>query len=103
MIKKKAGLYLIYCTALQLAGKDEVSISNTYYGLYRNFSTGLYCFLTYLYTLLFLCSIVVLKSKLLRYSFIVTDIVSLYLLILLKDKAFWKTYDNMFLGFCRPL
>ena len=54
MIKKSQLVFDRFRSALQLAGKDERSqLFNTYYGMYRNFSTGsLICF-AYLYTLLF--------------------------------------------------
>ena len=79
-------------TALQLAGKDERSqLFNTYYGMYRNFSTGsLICFLTYfIYSIVFVFNLVVYKVKITNdYSFIVTDIVFLiFTLILLEGQG----------------
>jgi len=93
-------------TALQLAGKDERSqLFNTYYGMYRNFSTGsLICFLTYfIYSIVFVFNLVVYKVKITNdYSFIVTDIVFLIFTLILfrRTRRFGETYVKyVFRGF----
>ncbi len=93
-------------TALQLAGKDEMpQLFNTYYGMYRNFSTGsLVCFLTYLiYTIVYLFNLIVYKVRIADdYSFIVTGIVFLIFTLILfrRTRRFGETYVKyVFRGF----
>lgn len=93
-------------TALQLAGKDERSqLFNTYYGMYRNFSTGsLLCFLVYiLYTIIYLFNLIFYNTKITNdYSFIVTGIAFFIFTLLLfrRTRRFGDTYVKyVFRGF----
>lgn len=85
-------------TALQLTGKDERSqLFNTYYGMYRNFSTGtLICFFAYLiYSMVYLFNLIFLKKAITTdYSFIATGLAMLIftLILLRRTRRFGETY-----------
>jgi len=78
---------------------------NTYYGMYRNFSTGsLVCFLTYfIYTTIYLFNLIVYKVRITDdYSFIVTGIIFLIFTLILfrRTRRFGETYVKyVFRGF----
>lgn len=92
-------------TALQLAGKDERSqLFNTYYGMYRNFSTGsLVCFLTYfLYAIVCVFKLIAYKVRIDNYSFLVTGGIFLIFTLILfrRTRRFGETYVKyVFRGF----
>jgi len=85
-------------TALQLTGKDKwLQLFNTYYGMYRNFSTGsLVCFITYfIYTIIYWFKRIVYKVRIADdYSFMVTCIVFFIFTLILfrRTRRFGETY-----------
>ncbi len=93
-------------TALQQAGKDERSqLFNTYYGMYRNFSTGtLICFLAYLiYSVIVLINIIFFKVNIAKdISYIVNGLafLSFTLILFRRTRRFGETYVKyVFRGF----
>ena len=93
-------------TALQQAGKDERSqLFNTYYGMYRNFSTGtLICFLAYLmYAIIVLINLIFYKVNVAKdLSYVVNGLAFLFFTLVLfrRTRRFGETYVKyVFRGF----